>query len=719
MSVYNPFKIPSLNTQNNTNPFLSVQNNRSSSNFSNNNPFLSKNNQSLSNNSLNPFMNSNSVNNNKFQTQNNNNNNNPFLSSSSNNNNLNFSFSHNNNNTSTSFNSSNGGNPFLSKNNNNNTNNPFLTNSNDNNRNNIFNNNSFNSTNIFSNNNNNQINSSNNNPFIKTLNSNNNNNSPFSFQNSSNNNNINIFSNNGNNSLFNNQNGNSNISFGFKNNNIFGNSGNNISFGFNNNNYNNQNNIFSNNNSLNNNNNLFTNNIITFFGSPISDLSSEDQSNRSTTVSLSDKEKKEENIEKNEKIFPLSKILTLRYQSEDFLEEVLTKLNEDKDNIKLLTKSLNLNNYNDLIIETLLTSKSKKEEISINMEQEEKFNILKQKKMEMKKRREKIINEERYQKYLKDIYKKNEKNELNRILKINKKQNNNNIDKLKNKNGKDNNLKNKDDILDKNSEKKVDNSNKNIIYNILITVYDFEKKKILEKEITIDENNHYILDLDRLYHDIISKLIVLGIDCKFGLDFILNDFKILKKERKINLLGYEIQGYIKPKNDYYKELKMEINIIKENQALNKLNPQLFCKNDKNYILNPTLDIINNSDLFKYNKGLKIALGKISIIFSNQKCYDLTSIDFDEIGYDGDLEIYLDEKNYKKEKSSFKKLWNEDICIIYNNESNMNDSNKIMEYLIKRYFAEFWNLENRKITIVTKIKNLFMTEDERKKLKIKL
>ena len=112
--------------------------------------------------------------------------------------------------------------------------------------------------------------------------------------------------------------------------------------------------------------------------------------------------------------------MTLRYQSEDFLEEVLTKLNEDKDNIKLLTKSLNLNNYNDLIIETLLTSKSKKEEISINMEQEEKFNILKQKKMEMKKRREKIINEERYQKYLKDIYKKNEKNELNRILKINK-----------------------------------------------------------------------------------------------------------------------------------------------------------------------------------------------------------------------------------------------------------------------------------------------------------
>ena len=50
---------------------------------------------------------------------------------------------------------------------------------------------------------------------------------------------------------------------------------------------------------------------------------------------------------------------------------------------------------------------------------------------------------------------------------------------------------------------------------------------------------------------------------------------------------------------------------------------------------------------------------------------------------------------------------------------MNDSNKIMDYLIKRYFAEFWNLENRKITIVTKIKNLFMTEDERKKLKIKL
>ena len=159
---------------------------------------------------------------------------------------------------------------------------------------------------------------------------------------------------------------------------------------------------------------------------------------------------------------------------------------------------------------------------------------------------------------------------------------------------------------------------------------------------------------------------------------------------------------------------MEINIISdknisEEEAL--LNPQLFIKNDKKYKIDPTLDIINKSNLFKYNKGLEIFLGKLSILFKDNNTYDLTNVNLDEICYDGDKGIYLDEKNFNKEKSSFKKLWDKNVCLIYNlsGKEDNNNINDIKNYLIKRYSSDFYEMSENKIMIMTKIGNLFMKE----------
>ena len=88
-----------------------------------------------------------------------------------------------------------------------------------------------------------------------------------------------------------------------------------------------------------------------------------------------------------------------------YVELLVKKLIKEKDDIKLLTKSLSLNNYNDFIIETILSSKSKKEEMD---KRKENFDILKERDNEIRKKRERLLNEEKYKKYLKDLYKKNE-----------------------------------------------------------------------------------------------------------------------------------------------------------------------------------------------------------------------------------------------------------------------------------------------------------------------
>ena len=679
MTTFNPFKINSSSSQNNTNSFLSVQN-KFNSNISNNNPFLSQNNQSSS--SFNPFISTNKnncVNNNIFQSQSNTN---PFLTSSSNNDKNKFSFMNNNNNNfNNNNNNNNNGNPFLS-NNNNNINNPFLKSSN-----NITNNNyNFNSNNnIF---NNNQNNSSMLNPFNASLNNNNN-----------------IFNNYGNKSIFNSTN-NNNVSFGFNNNN---NSNNNISFGLNNSSINNSQN-----------NNYFFGNSKQF-----SHLFNNDKNNNNIPFPINnnkDNTKENKNEDKN-KIIPLSKILSLRFQSEDFLEEFLTKLNENEENVKLLTKSLNLNNYNDFIIESILSSKSKKEE---KREKEEKFNILKEKNMEMKKKRESIINEKRYQKYLKDLYKKNEKEDINRIIQMNsQKIIINNSEKKNNKRNSltSNTSKNIENKKEEEMNNNMNNNNKNIIYKIFIIVYDDTKKKVFEKNIIIDKNFNYILDLDKLYNDITSTLKILKVNCRYGLDFKLNNFEIQKNIKRINLLEYEVQGLIKTENNYYKEVILEINIISEKNITEKeasLNPQLHCKNDKNYILIPCLDIINKTNLFKYNKGLEVIFGNISIIFSDKNEYDLTNINFGELSYDGDYEIYFDDSHFKKDNSSFKKLWEENISLVYLglesfNDNNLKEKEIVMNYLSKRYSSEINYIKDGKIILITKLRNLFLTEKERKNL----
>ena len=701
MSTYNPFKVNSSN--NNTNPFSSVQN-KFSSNISNNNPFLPQNNQSFSNIS-NPFTKMNSVNNNKFSSQNTTN---PFLSSSNNNNN----FLNNNNST---FNSINNNTNFLSNNNNTNTSNPFLsTNTTVNNpflkssnQNNISNNPfSTNSNSGFLNNNQN-FSSSNSNPFTSTLNSNNNNNyNPF-LSNRGNNNNI-----------FNNYSGNSSINFNQNNNNIFnstnnfGNSGSTISFGFNNNNSNN-NFIFNNNSQNINNNNFFIN------SQQYTPMFNSEQNNKSFSQGNNNIVNEKNNKNPSKKSIPLSKILSLRFQSEDFLEEFLTTLNEDTENAKILSKSLNLNNYNDFIIETILSSKSKKDEY-INKEEDSTHNILKERNMEIKRRRERILNEERYQRYLKNLYRKSEKDDLKRLIQLNsQKQSINNFvynSEQKRKKINLDEIKNNDSDKNKNERdfRKINNNNKSIVYKIFIKVINDKKENILEKNIVVDKKQNYILDLDKLYIDITSSLKILDVNCRYGLNYKINDFEIEKNIRKINLLEYDAQGSIKTENDYYKELRMEISIINEENISEEealLNPQLHCKNDKNYKLNPSLDIINNSNLFQYNKGLEIIFENISIIFSNKELYDFTSINFDELCYDGNYDIFFDESKYKKEKSTFKKLWDRNICLIF---KQLDSENKIFtEFLEKRYSAEFFEEKEGKIVIITKLKNLFLTDKEKK------
>ena len=397
------------------------------------------------------------------------------------------------------------------------------------------------------------------------------------------------------------------------------------------------------------------------------------------------------------------------------MEEILTKLNKDEDNVKLLTKSLNSNNYSDFIIETILSSKSKKEEYK-NKEKEEKFNILKEKNMENKKRRERIINEERYKNYLKELYKKNEKDDINRIIKLNsQKPNANNSekkDKKRNFLNSENNNKEKMEDLNIN--------NKDIVYKVIITVYNDEKMKVLKKDINISKIQHYNLDLDKVYNDIKSNLKILKINCKYGFEYRINNFEIKKNIGKINLLEYEILGYIQPKNDYYKEINLDINIISEKNISEKealLNPQLYVKNDKKYKLDPSLEIINNSNLFKYNKGLEILLGNMSILFTNKNIYDLTNINLGELSYDGDTEIFFDETNFKKEESSFKELWDKNVCLIYNNTLGNKDDDNVVKYLNKRYSAELYDIKDGMITLITKIRNLLLTQKEIKNLSL--
>ena len=111
---------------------------------------------------------------------------------------------------------------------------------------------------------------------------------------------------------------------------------------------------------------------------------------------------------------------------------------------------------------------------------------------------------------------------------------------------------------------------------------------------------------------------------------------------------------------------------------------------------------------------------ISVIFTSKKTYDFTGINLDELCYDGDTEIYFDDINFDKKNSSMKKLWDEPISLVYKGIGSLyNDkpiiNNILVNYLNKRYFAQFYEVNNGTITLITKFENLFLTEKESKTL----
>ena len=435
------------------------------------------------------------------------------------------------------------------------------------------------------------------------------------------------------------------------------------------------------------------------------------------------------------------------------------------------------------------------------MEPEEEFgSIMKEKRNLQKMKKNRILEEERYQQYLKNLYKQSEKEDIQRIIKLNSQKSKkipifNKIDKIETKKKSKTQIlpksksreikinmseekkylnsicfmrkKNKDvlnvsisssnsnnsmseekngvesitqsrnswydnqkdnfDIIEEdiNEEDKdeIIFSKKYISYNVSITVYDQEKSVLFKKNIIIDKNNHYLIDFDKLYNEVVSTLKILNVNCKFGLIYKLNDLELGKKVGKINLLELDLLGKIKSSDTLNKNISLEVEVIdgknmSDMEAL--LNPQLHCKMTKHYLLIPNLQFINNCNLFKYKEGLEIMFKYISVIFTSKKTYDFTGINLDELCYDGDTEIYFDDINFDKKNSSMKKLWDEPISLVYKGIGSLyNDkpiiNNILVNYLNKRYFAQFYEVNNGTITLITKFENLFLTEKESKAL----
>ena len=667
---------------------------------------------------------------------------------------------------------------------------------------------------------------SNNNPFLSlnnNLNSNNTNTNNLSFQS---NNSINYFNNNSNNNisflnnnnLFNN-NGNSNEN---KNNSFNSINNNTISFGFSQSSTNSNstnpfygNNLQNNNLSSNSYNNNFNNN--TNFNNNISVSQNLQNENNNFIIRNNEINNIIEEKKSLRKSVPLSTILSLRFQSEDFLEEVLIKLNEDKDDINLLKNAVGKDNCTEFIIDSILSSKTKKERKKKYEKENELNKKLKKKKLEEKIRMERIKEEEKYKKFLKEFYKKHEMEELKKSIKSTsqKTRSENNLNKIRNSynssqfknhsvseinnmyesvNNNSYNNKEKDilhnnifnennnlivnninikninyktqfikeknryditrkrnsqtvrnsvnslnsintissiDIIEETNEEESDDINiketkyNEIVYNIDIKVYDQENKKIFNKNLILNKKTHYFLNLDKLYYEIIETLRILNIECKYGLKYFMNNYELKENVGKINLLEYEVLGYINTEKDYYKNIDMGIEIIDEKDITEKealLNPQLHFKNPKHYFLVPNPTIIFNSNLFKYDKGLEILFQYMSVIFNDKETYDITGINIGELCYDGDTEIYFDDENFIKEFSSMKKLWDIRIGLIYRGigslyEDNPKINNIIFNYLNKRYMAEMIDINNKdkEIFIVTKFENLFFTLKESQNL----
>ena len=108
---------------------------------------------------------------------------------------------------------------------------------------------------------------------------------------------------------------------------------------------------------------------------------------------------------------------------------------------------------------------------------------------------------------------------------------------------------------------------------------------------------------------------------------------------------------------------------------------------------------------------------ITIIFAQNKIYDLTFINLDELSYNDDTEIFFDKKNFDKNNSSFIKLYEKEISLIYKGINNLYDikyKNIIANYLMMRYSCKYFEMiDSDDIVINTKIKNLLINEEQSK------
>ena len=215
----------------------------------------------------------------------------------------------------------------------------------------------------------------------------------------------------------------------------------------------------------------------------------------------------------------------------------------------------------------------------------------------------------------------------------------------------------------------------------------------------------WILPQNDIFSISSSILNLKKIEYKYGLSYKLGYLNLQEKIGSINLLNYDI---------------LEINIIKGDLTLQKnlsSNPQLFCKLSKNYKIIPELKTINDYNLFSYDQGLKIDMKYLSIIFTKNKIYDLTFINFDEFAYNDDTEIFFDNKNFDKENSSLKKLNEEEITLIYKGINNLYEikyKDVIVDYLKKRYKHNKYEInEEYNVVINTQIKNLLISEEQSK------
>ena len=719
----NSLKYNSFTLNNNNKSFNSIQNFTTKPTFntflSNNNNNTNTNNNNLNNDKSNPF---------SFLSKNNNasQNYNPFIKNNFDNNNkndntnnfLNFSFSKNENS------------------NNTNNNNPFSVNKNNGNDNlskNIFN--------QFTNNNNK---TSNINPF-QTLNNNNINTNNFQTSNpfnlNNNNNNKNIFSNfpnNNSNNIFNLNKSNNNNIF---NNNIF--NSNNI---FNNNGFN-QNNIFSSNNN-NINNNMFLNNTNTPFLISYNESMVDFKiynSNLNTNIIFEPKQiKKEDNI--LTKSVPLSKILNNHFNKQDY--------DDNAKNLEIFKEEENYfnNDYNYKLY-------NYKEEFN---------NYKKKRKDEEKQRKYKLEKEKEYLNDIKKLYEKNNKEKLKELMHKNNNKNRNNIS-ISNKDIKESkkeeekeasNINNNEKIKIKEKEQIIlinnDNNNKklnkelnninkieikkenksnnnelnkkekiiddnNFIYELILIILNENNEEIYKQIISVDKSQNYELNLDYIFSLSSSILNKKKIKYKYGLSFKIGYLDLEEKTGTINLLNYDIlsEMYKKDKNNIIKRLNLEVNIIKGDIFSEEdlcINPQLFCKLTKEYGITPSINIINKYNLFRYDKGIKIDMKYISIIFNENKKYDLTFVNFDEFTYNEDTEIFFDKNDFEKENSTLLKLGEEEITLIYKGINSLykeNLKNIIIKYLSKRYKNEKCKYIDSNIIIRTKIKNLLISEEQSK------